>query len=109
MTRLQRATLYNRTLTAIKRAAVPTMRDMVEVDIRVTLPVSRELSRLLHKDGYSKGPWQRMDGWTATFSYPIKTCYPEHLPGFAREVLRAMKQAKREGKRLVIVRYPCEP
>lgn len=105
MTRLQRTLLYNRTLSAIRRAAVPTMRDMVEVDIRVTMPISREMSRLLHKDGYSKGPWTRMDGWTATFSYPVKTCYPHHLPGFAREVLSAMKQAKREGKRLVIVRY----
>lgn len=111
MTRLQRATLYNRTLTAIKRAAVPTMADRVQVDIRVTLPVSRELFRALQCYEFTKGAspeWS--NDWTrVTLSYPVKTCYPEHLPGFAREVLRAMKQAKREGKRLVIVRYPCEP
>jgi hypothetical protein len=46
-----------------------------------------------------------MDGWTATFSYPVKTCYPEHLPGFAREIVAAMRVARREGKRLIIVRH----
>ena len=92
-------------MAAIKRAAVPTMRDMVQVDIRVTLPISRELSRRLHKDDYSKGPWKFLDGWTLTLSYPVKTCYPHHLSGFAREMLYAAKQAKREGKRLEVVRH----
>ena len=108
MTRLQRATLCNRTLSAIKRAAVPTMADMVEVQIRVRLPVSHELFRALQCYEFTKGASPKWSSdWTCvTLSYPIKTCYPEHLPGFAREVLRAMKQAKREGKRLIIVRYP---
>lgn len=105
MTRLQRALYPSRLLALIRRAAVPTMRDMVQVDIRVTLPISRELARRLRKGDYSKGPWQKLDGWYLTLSYPVKTCYPEHLPGFAREMLYAMRLAKREGKRLIIVRY----
>ena len=103
--RLQRATERNRFLTAVRRAAEPTMRDRVQVTIRLRLPVSAELATALRLTDHSKGPWtSEVDGYQLR-TYPIKTCYPEDLPGFARDLFAAVKLAKRMGKRIEIVRY----
>lgn len=105
MTRLQRATLYNRTLSTIKRAAVPTMVDMVEVTLRVKAPISPDLRRLLESARFTYGAWGALDDGYLTFTHPVKTCYPADFPGFAREVVAAMQLAQREGRRIEVVRY----
>jgi hypothetical protein len=105
MTRLQRATERARFLTAVKRAAVTTMRDRVAVQIRARLPVSPDLHRALELYSHSKGPHiNEVDGYQVR-TYPIKTNYPEDLPGFAMELLAAVKLAKRHGKRIELVRH----
>lgn len=105
MTRLQRATLPARILATIKRAAVTTVQDRVQVTIRVRLPVSRELLRRLRKAEFSKGAWEDWGHDMLTLSYVVKTNYTQDLPGFAREVLYSLRQARREGVRMQIVRF----
>ena len=105
MTRLARALLPARTLALLRRAAVPTMVDMVEVTLRVKAPISANLRRLLESARFTKGAWTWREGGYLMFTHAVKTCYPADFPGFAREVVAAMRLARREGRRVEVVRY----
>lgn len=105
MTRLARTLLPARTLALLRRAAVPTMVDTVEVTLRVKAPISPDLRRLLESVRFTKGAWTWREGGYLTFTHPVKTCYPADFPGFAREVVAAMGMAQREGRRIEVVRY----
>ena len=105
MTRLKRATIRNRFLSTVKRACIASIRDRVQVTIRVRLPVSDELATALRLTDHSKGPWTyEIDGYQYR-TYPIKTCYPEDIPGFARDLFAAVKLAKKLGKRIHVMRW----
>lgn len=105
MTRLARALLPARTLALLRRAAIPTMVDMVEVTLRVNAPISPDLRRLLESARFTYGAWGSLADGYLTFRHPVKTCYPADFPGFAREVVAAMGLARREGRRVEVVRY----
>ncbi len=106
MTRIQRATIRNRFLSVVKRACIASIRDRVQLTIRVRLPVSDELATALLLTDHSKGPWtNEIDGGYQYRTYPIKTCYPEDVPGFARDLFAAVKLAKKLGKRIHVMRW----
>jgi len=105
MTRLARALLPARTLVLLRRSAVPTMADRVEVDLRVKAPISPGLRRLLESARFTYGAWGSLADGRLTFRHPVKTCYPADFPGFAREVVMAMRLAQREGRRIEVVRH----
>ena len=105
MTRLARALLPARTLALLRRNAVPTMVDTVEVSLRVKAPISPDLRRLLESAQFTKGAWAWREGGHLFFTHAVKTCYPADFPGFAREVVAAMRLAQREGRRIEVVRY----
>ena len=105
MSRLQRATFPARVLSILRRNAVPTMCDVVEVDLRVKAPISPDLRRLLESARYSKGASGTNADGHLTFRHPVKTCYSDDFPGFARSIVVAMRQARCEGRSIEIVRY----
>ena len=105
MTRLARALLPARTVALLRRNAVPTMADMVEVSLRVKAPISPDLRRVLESARFTKGAWVSEGGNLLIFTHAVKTCYPADFPGFAREVIAAMRLARREGRRVEVVRY----
>ena len=105
MTRLQRATIQGRFLATVKRACIPSMRDRVQLTIRVRLPVCDQLATALLLTDHSKGPWTNEEGGYQYRTYPLKTCYPEDIPGFARDLFAAVKLAKKLGKHIHVMRW----
>ena len=105
MTRLRRALLPARTLALLRRAAVQGSADLAYVALRVNVPISPDLRRLLESARFTKGAWVWREGGHLFFTHAVKTCYPADFPGFAREVVAAMRLARREGRRIEVVRY----
>ena len=105
MTRLARALLPARTLALLRRNAVPVASDLVCVSLYVNGPISHDLRWLLESARFTKGAWVSEGGDLLIFTHAVKTCYPADFPGFAREVVAAMRLARREGRRIEVVRY----
>ena len=105
MTRLARALLPARTLALLRRSAVPVASDLVCVSLYVNGPISADLRWLLESARFTKGAWVWCEGGHLFFTHAVKTCYPADFAGFAREVVAAMGMARREGRRIEVVRY----